>query len=136
MRLVLKLSVFWCVRVFGIDNKGSWTPSLSSFLLFSLALLHLQVCLCVLVLFFPVSTACVGLAQPSMALRCVCECVCKRDRQGGSVGDLAGQGRGRGQIGETKVTLTVRVFLSTPARPAVQLMMAPLYRLHHSVIVF
>lgn len=69
---------------------------------------------------------------------CVCECVCKRDRQGGSVGDLAGQGRGRGQIGETKVTLTVRVFLSTPARPAVQLMMArsPLYRLHHSVIVF
>lgn len=42
---------------------------------------------------------------------CVCDCVCKRDRQGGSVGDLAGQGRGRGQIGETKVTLTARVCL-------------------------
>lgn len=53
---------------------------------------------------------------------CVCDCVCKRDRQGGSVGDLAGQGRGRGQIGETKVTLTARVcvFVFLCPRPLVQ----------------
>lgn len=48
-----------------------------------------------------------SLARPGMPLWCVCER--ERDRQGGTVGDVAGQGRGRGQTGWTKVTPTACV---------------------------
>lgn len=102
---------FGSVRFLEWKKTSSFTLPLLfySFLLCTLLFWSLLVCL--LYCFYDHSVVRFGTAWYGTVV-CVCAHVRERDRQGGSVGDVAGQGRGRGQTGWTKVTPTVCVYVS------------------------
>lgn len=82
-------------RVFGINKKNlvSASPHILFYSFLLCTLLFESLLACLLYCFYDHSVVQFGTAWYGTVL-CVYVCECVRDRQGSSVGDVAGQGRG------------------------------------------